>query len=99
MLQIDIRYRYIVYNAIHMYSGITSGRVLDGELLYTQILEVNLFAFAYRLFVYIVYTCKYIVHIEQCALPVSTIMTLWQLLHLGTGCSVHIDICIVQINR
>ena len=32
-----------------MYSGITSGRVLDGELLYTEILEVNLFAFAYRL--------------------------------------------------
>ena len=27
-----------------------SGRVFDGELLYTQILEVNLFAFAYRLF-------------------------------------------------
>ena len=33
-----------------MYSGVTSGRVLDGELLYTKILEVNLFAFAYRLF-------------------------------------------------
>ena len=33
-----------------MYSGITSGRVLDGELLYTKILEVSLFAFAYRLF-------------------------------------------------
>ena len=33
-----------------MYSGITSGRVFDGELLYTQILEVNLFAFANRLF-------------------------------------------------
>ena len=33
-----------------MYSGITSGRVLDGELLYTKILEVNFsFAFAYRL--------------------------------------------------
>ena len=37
-------------NAIHMYSGITSGRVLDGEHLYTKILEVNLFAFTYRLF-------------------------------------------------
>ena len=37
-------------NTIHMYSGITSGRVLNGELLYTKILEVNLFAFAYRLF-------------------------------------------------
>ena len=33
-----------------MYTGITSGRVLDGELLYTKILEVNLFAIAYRLF-------------------------------------------------
>ena len=29
-----------------MYSGITSGRVFDGELLYTKILEVYLFAFA-----------------------------------------------------
>ena len=29
-----------------MDSGITSGRVLDRELLYTKILEVNLFAFA-----------------------------------------------------
>ena len=34
-------------NTIRMYSGITSGRVLNGELLYTKILEVNLFAFAY----------------------------------------------------
>ena len=33
-----------------IYSGITSGTVLDGELLYTKILEVNLFAFADRLF-------------------------------------------------
>ena len=33
-----------------MYSGITSSRVLDGEILYSKILEVNLFAFAYRLF-------------------------------------------------
>ena len=39
-----------IYNKIHMYSGITSGRVLNGGLLYTKILEVNLFAFAYRLF-------------------------------------------------
>ena len=37
-------------NIIQVYSGITRGRVLDGELLYTEILEVNLFAFAYRLF-------------------------------------------------
>ena len=37
-------------NIIHIYSGITSGRVLNRELLYTKILEVNLFAFAYRLF-------------------------------------------------
>ena len=35
---------------IQIYSGITSGRVLDGELLYTKILEDNLFVFAYRLF-------------------------------------------------
>ena len=35
---------------IHMYSGITTSRVLDGELLYKKILEANLFAFAYRLF-------------------------------------------------
>ena len=33
-----------------LYSGITSGRVLDGELLYTKIIEVDLFAFAYKLF-------------------------------------------------
>ena len=33
-----------------MYSDITNGRVLDGGILYTKILEVNLFAFAYRLF-------------------------------------------------
>ena len=31
------------YHIIQIYSGITSGRVLDGELLYTKILEVNLF--------------------------------------------------------
>ena len=35
---------------IQIYSGITGGRVLDGELLHTKILEVNLFAFACRLF-------------------------------------------------
>ena len=35
-----------VINTFHMYSGITSGRVLDGEFLYTKILEGNLFAFA-----------------------------------------------------
>ena len=39
----------IINNTIHIYSGNTSGRVLDGELLYTKILEVYLFAFAYRL--------------------------------------------------
>ena len=38
-----------ISNAIHMYSGITSGKVLDGELLYTKILEVNLFAMYRRL--------------------------------------------------
>ena len=35
---------------IQIYSGITSGRVFDGELLYTKILEADLFVFAYRLF-------------------------------------------------
>ena len=35
---------------IQINSGITSGRVLYGELLYSKILEVNLFAFVYRLF-------------------------------------------------
>ena len=39
-----------IYITIYMYSEITSGTVLNGELLYTKILEVNLFAFAYRLF-------------------------------------------------
>ena len=33
-----------------MYSVITSGRVFDGELFYTKIQKVNLFAFAYELF-------------------------------------------------
>ena len=37
------------YNTIQIYPEITSGRVLDGELLYTKILEVNLCVFAYRL--------------------------------------------------
>ena len=57
MIQININvcdiksyYQQIQINTIYMYSGITSGRVLNGELLYTKILEVNLFAFAYRLF-------------------------------------------------
>ena len=35
----------IVYSIIQICSGITSSRVLNGELLYTKILEVNLFAF------------------------------------------------------
>ena len=38
---------FFLNHTIHMYSGITNGRVLDGELLYTKILydlEVNLFA-------------------------------------------------------
>ena len=34
---------------IQICSGITSDRVLDGELLYTKILEVNLCVFAYTL--------------------------------------------------
>ena len=32
---------------IQICSGITRGRVLDGDLLYTKILEVNLFTFAF----------------------------------------------------
>ena len=40
------RLKKLVHHIIQIYSGITSGRVLDGELLYTEILEVNLFAFA-----------------------------------------------------
>ena len=35
---------------IQIYYGITSGRLLEGELLYIKILEVILFVFAYRLF-------------------------------------------------
>ena len=50
MLQLAWYIYIYIYSTIHMYSGITSGRVLNGELLYTKILEVNLFAFAYRLF-------------------------------------------------
>ena len=42
--------RQVTQLVIHIYSGITSGSVLNGELLYTKVLEVNLFAFAYRLF-------------------------------------------------
>ena len=37
-------------NIIQICSEITSDRVLDDEFLYTKILEVNLIAFAYRLF-------------------------------------------------
>ena len=40
----------MVCNIIHIYSGFTSGGVRNGELLYTKNIEVNLFAFAYRLF-------------------------------------------------
>ena len=47
---INIYLEHFKYHIIQIYSRITSGRVLDGELLYTAILEVNLFAFAYRLF-------------------------------------------------
>ena len=39
-----------------MYSGITSGRVLDGELLYTKSLEVNLHQLTSRIFVYVDYS-------------------------------------------
>ena len=40
----------MLYHIIQIYSRITSGRVLGGGLLYTEILKVNLFVFAYRLF-------------------------------------------------
>ena len=52
----DVMHRVVSINVsifqctIHVFCRITSGRVLDGELLYTKILKVNLFAFAYRLF-------------------------------------------------
>ena len=45
-----ISHSYYYIHIIQIYSGITSGRVLDGELIYIKILEVNMFAFAYRLF-------------------------------------------------
>ena len=35
----------------------------------------------------------------QCALPVVTIMALWQLLNLGTGCTVYIYIYIPGISE
>ena len=37
----------IVHNISQVYSGITSGILLDGELSYTKILEVNMFAFEF----------------------------------------------------
>ena len=46
------------HHIIQICSGITSGRMLDGELLYTKNLEVNLFAFAYRLFE-VLCLCRY----------------------------------------
>ena len=45
LLTLLFHYKNVNY-IIQIYSGITSGRVLDGELLYTKILEVNLVAFA-----------------------------------------------------
>ena len=65
-----------------MYSGITSGRVLNGELLYTKILEVNLFAFAYRLFRRDFspldgHTAIYISKGLQCALTAITIVDIY----------------------
>ena len=57
-IQLAILYIYIsvfdlptyITCIIQIYSRITSGRVFDLELLYTEVLEVNLFVFAYRLF-------------------------------------------------
>ena len=31
--------RFFTFISVQIYSGITSGRILDGELLYTKILE------------------------------------------------------------
>ena len=56
-----------------MYSGITSGRVLNGELLYTKILEVNLFAFAYRLFRRDLYNMSRLQYVPSTICPVSAI--------------------------
>ena len=58
------RWRIYIYNTIHMYSGITSGRVLNGELLYTEILEVNLFAFAFA-FAYCLYMGVYYTSVKR----------------------------------
>ena len=44
------KYRYLYNHIIQIYSEITSGGVLNGERFYIKILEVKLFAFAYRLF-------------------------------------------------
>ena len=41
-----IKNNIVLLYIIQIYSGITCGRVLDGELLCTKILEVNFFAFA-----------------------------------------------------
>ena len=37
---VSVKVEYI-YNTIHIYSGITSGRVLSGELLYTESCRVG----------------------------------------------------------
>ena len=50
MLRLVIYKLEYIKRIIQIFSEITSGRVLDGELLCTKILELNLFAFAYRLF-------------------------------------------------
>ena len=51
MLQVQILIDKYIPKIIQFICILESrGRVPDGELLYTKILEVNLFAFAYRLF-------------------------------------------------
>ena len=46
-LYISLKYEQIYnfpHNTMHMYSGITSGRVLDGQLLYTMILDAHMYS-------------------------------------------------------
>ena len=77
-----------------MYSGITSGRVLNGELLYTKILEVNLICLHLPTDCFVEISPHSTGHIAIC--PVC--------LHLPTDCFVeisphstgHIAICPVE---
>ena len=48
--ELKLRFIYLFIYIIQICSGNTSGRMLDGDFLYIKILEVNSFAFDYRLF-------------------------------------------------